>query len=67
MFHVSSLTDITVFHDIGVGKARQILNVSEIAIDLGPAWCETLLGFYVFTGEDCNAIVLLKGKAKCVH
>ena len=48
--------------DIGKGKKRRLVNVSELASTLGKEWCTTLLGFYVFTGENCASAFKGKGK-----
>ena len=48
--------------DIGTGKGRQLVNVTQLATDLGPEYCETLLGYYVFSGEDCTSAFKGKGK-----
>ena len=54
--------ELTVYLDTGTGKGWQLVNVSEIADSLGSDYCQTLLGLYVFTGEDCTSA--FKGKRK---
>ncbi len=61
LHHAHALT-ITLYIDIGTGKHRQLINVSEMAHELGREWCSTLLGFYVFSGEDCTSAFKGKGK-----
>ena len=61
LVHAHELT-LTVYLDIGMGKHRQLINISELADDLGKDWRCTLLGFYVFTGEDCTSAFKGKGK-----
>ncbi|KAF3844358.1 hypothetical protein F7725_007521 [Dissostichus mawsoni] len=34
----------------------------ELSESLGPDYCSTLLGFYIFTGEDCTSAFKGKGK-----
>ena len=46
----------------GSGKHRRLLNVSELAKSMGEEYCATLLGFYVFSGDDCTSA--FKGKWK---
>lgn len=41
---------------------RKLINLSDLAASLGESYCETLLGFYVFTGEDCTSSFKGKGK-----
>ncbi|KAJ8333550.1 hypothetical protein SKAU_G00415580 [Synaphobranchus kaupii] len=53
---------LTVYIDIGTGRGRQLVNVSQLATDLGPEYCDTLLGYYVFSGEDCTSSFKGKGK-----
>ena len=36
--------------------------MSELASDLGDSFCQTLLGFYIYTGEDANSAFRGKGK-----
>ena len=45
-----------------MGKNRKLINMSELAKDFGKEWCTVLLGFYVFTGEDCASAFKEKGK-----
>ena len=53
---------LTVYLDTGIGKHQQLINTSGLAGELGKDWCSTLLGFYVFSQEDC--IKYLQGKGK---
>ena len=46
-------SNLTVCHDIGSGKHRQLINLSDLAVSLEEDYCATLLGMYVFSGEDC--------------
>jgi len=62
MLHHSHSISLTIFLDIGMGKHRQIINVTELAESLEPEYCTTLLGFYVFSGEDCTSAFKGKGK-----
>lgn len=39
---------IIIYLDIGTGKHRKLVNITELANDLGEEWCSTLLGFHVF-------------------
>ena len=61
LYHAHSI-NLTVYLDTGSGKNRQMINLSELATSLGEDYCATLLGLYVFTGEDCTSA--LKGKVK---
>ena len=61
LFHAYHL-EITIYMDVGRGKKRRLVNVSELAPILGKEWCTTLLGFYDFTGEDCASAFKAKGK-----
>ena len=44
LFHAHGL-EITIYVDIGTGKMRRLVNVSELASTLGKEGCTTLLGF----------------------
>ena len=46
LHHAQSIP-LTIYLDAGIGKQRGILNVSEL-VD----YCTTILGLYVFKGED---------------
>lgn len=61
LYHAHAIK-LTVYLDTGSGKQRQLINVSELAQSLGEDYCATLLGFYVFTGEDCTSAFKGKGK-----
>ena len=54
--------NLSIYLDTGAGKHRRLLNVSELAKLLGEEYCATLLGFYVFSGEDCTSAFEGKGK-----
>ena len=53
---------LTVYHDIRSGKHRQLINLSDLAVSLGEDYCATLLGMYVFSGEDCTSAFNGKGE-----
>ena len=61
LLHAHDLA-ITIYLDTGTGKHRRLINISELADELGKDWCATLLGFYVFSGEDCTSAFKGKGK-----
>ena len=46
---------LTVYLYTGSGKRRQLVNASELAESLGENYCAILLGYYVFSGEDCTS------------
>lgn len=48
--------------NVETGKHRQIVNVSELAESKGVDYCNTILGLYVFTGEDVTSAFKGKGK-----
>ena len=54
--------NLTVYLDTGFGKHRKLINVSAIASSFGNEYCDALLGFYVYTGEDCTSAFKGKGK-----
>jgi len=55
---------LIIYLDTGSGKHRQLLNLSELAESLGQDYCNTLLGFYVFSGEDCTSAFKENGKVR---
>lgn len=61
LHHAHSIA-LIIFLDIGTGKHRQIVNVSELAESKGADYCTTILGLYVFTGEDVTSAFKGKGK-----
>lgn len=61
LYHAHKI-NLTVYLDTGSGKHRQLINLSELAQSLGEDYCSTLLGFYVFSGEDCTSAFKGKGK-----
>lgn len=54
--------NITVYLDTGSGKKRRLINVTDLGRSLGREYCTTLLGYYVFSGEDCSSAFKGKGK-----
>ena len=61
LYHAHTIS-LTIYLDTGSGKHRKLINLSDLAASLGESYCETLLGFYVFTGEDCTSSFKGKGK-----
>ena len=61
LYHAHTI-NLTVYLDTGSGKHRQLINLSELAESLGEDYCSTLLGYYVFSGEDCTSSFKGKGK-----
>ena len=61
LYHAHTII-LTIYLDTGLGKHRKLINLSDLAASLGESYCETLLGFYVFTGEDCTSSFKGKGK-----
>ena len=64
LLHHAKMINLTVYLDHGSGVHRKLINVSELAESLGPDYCSTLLGYYVFSGEDCTSA--FKGKGKVI-
>ncbi|XP_063047331.1 uncharacterized protein LOC134441069 [Engraulis encrasicolus] len=62
LLHHSHSISLTIFLDIGTGKQRKLVNITELATELGSDYCSTLLGYYVFSGEDCTSAFKGKGK-----
>ncbi|XP_033936002.1 LOW QUALITY PROTEIN: uncharacterized protein [Pseudochaenichthys georgianus] len=60
--HHAAALGQTIYLDTGSGKHGQLLNPSELAESLGEDYCATLLGFFVFSGEDCTSAFKGKGK-----
>ena len=58
----SHTINLTIYLDTGTGKKRRLIDVSTFAKSLGSAYCTTLLGFYVYSGEDCTSAFRSKGK-----
>ena len=61
LFHVKTI-GLTIFLDVGTGKHRQIVNVSQMAESMGADKCKMVLGLYVFTREDATSSFKGKGK-----
>ena len=62
LLYQASKINLSIYLDHGTGIHRSVINVSELADSLGPEYCNTMLGYYVFYGEDCTSA--FKGKAK---
>ena len=61
LHHAHSIA-LTIYLDTGTGKHRKVVNVTELAEQKGADYCTTLLGLYVFTGEDVTSAFKGKGK-----
>ena len=53
---------LTVYHDTGSGKHRQLINHSDLAVSFGEVYCVTLLGLYVLSVEDFTSAFKGKGR-----
>ena len=62
LLHYAHTIKLNIYVDCGVGKNRQLIDVSALALSLGKEYCEALLGIYVFTGEYCTSAFKGKGK-----
>lgn len=62
MLHPANVIALTIYLNTGTGKHRQIMNVNELAESKGADYCTTILGLYVFTGEDVTSAFKGKGK-----
>ena len=62
LLHHAHSIKLTIYLDTGVGKHRKLINVSQLAESIGKDYCSSLLGMYVFTGEDCTSAFKGKGK-----
>ncbi|KAJ8248142.1 hypothetical protein GJAV_G00238790 [Gymnothorax javanicus] len=61
LLHHAHTISLTVYIDIGTGKHRQLINVTELATSLGQPYCSTLLAF--MSSLERTAPVLLRAKA----
>ena len=61
LYHATKI-NLSIYLDHDSGKHCIIINVTELSESLGPDYSSTLLGFYVFTGEDCASAFKGKGK-----
>ena len=62
LLHHALNISMTIYMDVGVGKNRRLINVTEIAESKGPEYCTAVLGLYVFTGEDATSAFKGMGK-----
>ena len=62
LLYYAHMIEMNIFMDTGVGRHRKLIDVSSIAQSLGKDYCNVLLGFRVFTGEDCTSAFKGKGK-----
>ena len=54
LYYDHDLRPLTILLDTDSGEHWCLINILEIAEDFGEEYCKTLLGYYVFTGEDTN-------------
>ena len=62
ILYYAHMINLTVYLDTGFGKHRKLIDVSAIACSFGEDYCNSLLGIYVYTGEDCTSAFKGKGK-----
>ena len=62
LYYSHQLKPLTVLLDTESGDKRRLINMSDLAEDFGESYCEALLGFHVFTGEDTTSAFRGKGK-----
>lgn len=62
LLNYASSFNIAIYMDMGTKNNRKLINISELASDLGETYCEALLGLHAFTGEDANCAFKGKGK-----
>ena len=62
LLHHSHTLNLTIYLDTGTGKHRRLIDISTFAKSLGSLYCTTLLGYYVYSGEDCTSAFRGKGK-----
>ncbi|KAK7103627.1 hypothetical protein V1264_018493 [Littorina saxatilis] len=62
LLHHAHEIKLNVYPDTGSGKHRRLINVTEFAESLGKNYCAALLGYYVWSGEDCTSAFKGKGK-----
>ena len=63
LLYNASKINFSIYLDHGSGKHCILINVTELSESFGPDYCSTLLGFYVFTGEDCTSALKRKGES----
>ena len=60
--HHKAEVDLKIYLDTGSGKHHQSINVTDIAKEKGQVYCTSILGLYIFTGEDVTSAFNGKGK-----
>lgn len=61
LLYLAHTINLAIYLDTGSGKHRKVISLSDLAASLGESYCQTLLGSYVFTGEDCTSFFKRKG------
>ena len=62
LLHYADSIPLTIYLDTGSRKHCQIVNISELSESKGADYCSTMLGLYVFTGEEVTSAFKGKGK-----
>ena len=62
LLHYAHTFHVKILFDTGSGNKRRLMNITELAEELGDQYCQCLIGVYVFTGEDTNCAFKGKGK-----
>ena len=64
LLHHAQSIQLKIILDIGSGKHRQLVDISELSGSLGEEYCLTLLAYHVYSGEDCTSAFKGKGKVQ---
>ena len=62
LLHHALSIPINIYMDVGTGKNRRMANIMELASNFGSEYCTSILGLYVFTGEDTTSTFKGMGK-----
>ena len=62
LHYAEQLKPLVTYFETGKKGNRRLINITELAGDLTPRYCEALIGLYCFTGEDSNCAFKGKGK-----
>ena len=62
LLHYASSINLHIHLDTGTGKNRRLIDITQLARSLGNDQATTIMGLYMFTGDDCNSAFRGKGK-----
>ena len=67
LIYYASNLDLTILFDTGTGNKRRLIDVTQLAKDLTPSYCNALIGLHAFSRWDTTSAFKEIGKVKPIE